>query len=307
MVTSSVCSSCLAKPWPNHVGRPHIFSLEQVHPLRCHIIALLLALCFGQEFQLREHGPKLYSEPCPTLSKDSISSHHSQGTRTESCSVRLPLHCFYNFHRFLANTLILSSGIRACLQIMPVCKFFSSKSGCARGDQCYYQHGLPPVNPADRAQSWRKTRNESDQIIPAGASLANFPDPVAKVSCRYYSIGACKNGDSCRFRHEGTRGETSASAVPQHGGNGQLTDEQQDSRATDGTSPFPSCGPTNIKPTGHPTAVAPGLVDPLAQVRCRYFILGTCRNGDNCRFQHEVRREGEPEQEFLPLQAGIGP
>ena len=195
---------------------------------------------------------------------------------------------------------------------MPICKFFS-KGGCARGDQCYYQHVQSAaaqqqvrsvVSPANRALSWRTTRNE--ETAPARAFLASFPDPVAEVSCRYFSIGACKNGDNCRFRHEATSEDTLPPAVPQHGSNDQLTDERQDEIATDERNPFPSFVATNIKPT-EPTTLLSGLADPLIEVSCRFFNHGTCRNGDNCRFRHETAREEEPEEGPLPLQARIAP
>jgi CCCH-type zinc finger len=96
---------------------------------------------------------------------------------------------------------------------MPVCKFFSSKSGCVRGDQCYFQH----VQPASQqefgsaitlpyvSRSWRTAGHGS--TAPSKPPASGFPDPVAGVSCRFFASGACKNGDRCRFRHETTSGE----------------------------------------------------------------------------------------------------
>lgn len=242
------------------------------------------------------------NSPCYTLNENSISSTHSARSLRQ---ITLP----YSLSLYYFSTSVTSSPILSSCPLisMPTCKFFSSASGCARGDQCYYKHVKPVAiaSPANRAQSWRITRNE--KTPPAGAPLASFPHPVAEVSCRFFSIGACKNGDGCRFRHEAPSGETLPSAVPQHGSNNKLTGEQQDNIATGGRSPFPFSGATNIQPIGHPTAPVPGLADPLAEVRCRYFSQGTCRNGDHCRFRHETRREEEPGQDFLPLQASIDP
>ena len=93
---------------------------------------------------------------------------------------------------------------------MPVCKFFSTKSGCARGDKCFFQHVQPAtpeqlgsaISPPNLMASWRAT--DSNPIGPPNTLLSGFPDPLAKVSCRYFKKGACKNGDRCRFQHNAT-------------------------------------------------------------------------------------------------------
>ena len=86
--------------------------------------------------------------------------------------------------------------------IMPVCRFFSSQSDCARGDLCRYEHILresqeqSPLN----LPSWRPT--DSIPTRPARAPITDVPDPVAEVTCRFFKQGKCKNGDTCRFRHD---------------------------------------------------------------------------------------------------------
>ena len=91
---------------------------------------------------------------------------------------------------------------------MPVCKFFPTKNGCGRGDQCRFQHvqlagqGQVETTAAVRnrkplsehlAKSWRRGSTESE--LPG-------TDITAEISCRYYGRGHCKNGDECRFRHD---------------------------------------------------------------------------------------------------------
>lgn len=106
---------------------------------------------------------------------------------------------------------------------MPVCKFFSSKGGCGRGDKCFYQH----VRPADQQRldeamslpqlipHWSITNND-----PKGPARKPFPgsslDRVAEINCRFFDRGACRNGDDCPFRHE-----AAAVAEMEHGTSAQ--------------------------------------------------------------------------------------
>ena len=102
---------------------------------------------------------------------------------------------------------------------MPVCKFFLTKDGCGRGDQCRFQHvqllgqGQVETTAAVRnrkplsehlAKGWRRGSTESE--LPG-------TDLTAEISCRYYKRGHCKNGDECRFRHD-TPGEELRSHDP---------------------------------------------------------------------------------------------
>lgn len=102
---------------------------------------------------------------------------------------------------------------------MPVCKFFLTKNGCARGDKCYFQHVPlgnqkrpgPVISPLKSTLAWRVPQD--NLTGPADQILSGSPDPLAKVSCHFFSIGTCRNGDSCRFLHDATNEEET---VPQH-------------------------------------------------------------------------------------------
>lgn len=45
---------------------------------------------------------------------------------------------------------------------------------------------------------------------PATTPTSFFPDPLTEISCRFFKIGRCKNGDKCRFRHDATAEEEKA-------------------------------------------------------------------------------------------------
>ena len=99
---------------------------------------------------------------------------------------------------------------------MPVCKFFSTPGGCGRGAQCYFQHvplsnqgQLDSLMPPPKMVPTYRTTNPS-AIRPAITPTSSFPDRLTEISCRFFRIGKCKNGDKCRFRHDATPEEEKA-------------------------------------------------------------------------------------------------
>lgn len=80
---------------------------------------------------------------------------------------------------------------------MPVCRFFSRKGGCERGDQCYFQH-VQLSNP-ESLHFVSRLPNLKQSKLSAGS--AGSTEHLAEVSCRYFNLGMCKYGDMCRFRH----------------------------------------------------------------------------------------------------------
>ena len=104
---------------------------------------------------------------------------------------------------------------------MPICKFFSSTSGCLRGDRCYYQHVNPPSQKDLDSTTILPTSmpsrnlNPGSPLRPAKLPLPGSPDPVAGVSCRFFNMGTCKNGDNCRFLHNGAgEDEAAPESIP---------------------------------------------------------------------------------------------
>lgn len=95
---------------------------------------------------------------------------------------------------------------------MSVCKFFSSKAGCKRGDQCHFPHiqpatqdVVPAISPPTRIPSWRPTDSSVTGSI--GTPSFGFSSPMNEVDCRFFNVGSCKYGDSCRFRHNASKQE----------------------------------------------------------------------------------------------------
>ena len=110
-----------------------------------------------------------------------------------------------------------SSSLDEDLAIMPVCKFFQSRTGCARGDKCYFQHvqlaNLDQLSLADSTSNWRI--GDRSSVIADRAPLPDLPSPLSNVPCYFFSIGACKNGDACRFQHDAKNEKAIIDVVPE--------------------------------------------------------------------------------------------
>jgi len=136
------------------------------------------------------------------------------------------------------------------LDQMPVCKYFSSKNGCRRGDQCHFQH-VQLESPEQLESTMRppylmpsfRIANRGP-TTPATVPIYTSPDLLAEVDCRYFKTGGCKNGDKCRFRHDTTRGEDKAhdgilpqvrkdQSDPKSGENSQVQARAELSKATE--------------------------------------------------------------------------
>ncbi|KAL8836355.1 MAG: hypothetical protein Q9176_006365 [Flavoplaca citrina] len=66
---------------------------------------------------------------------------------------------------------------------------------------------------------------------------------------------------------------------------------------------MPTYGTTNLSPTRPATTPFSAFLDPLAEVSCRYFKIGGCKNGDKCRFRHDTTGEEEKADDFILPQA----
>ncbi|KAK3938706.1 hypothetical protein QBC46DRAFT_365333 [Diplogelasinospora grovesii] len=91
----------------------------------------------------------------------------------------------------------------------------------------------------------------SGRIILPGA-LQAAADRRAKVPCRFFLLGQCRNGSNCVFRHSGPPQVTAA--------------------------------PNVAEPLQTPS-------DSRSQIPCRFEAWGSCRNGDACPFAHSKETE----------------
>jgi len=136
------------------------------------------------------------------------------------------------------------------------CKFYSEGS-CRNGDTCRFSHdGATPGPSAPRG----KGGGGGGELSGYGESKAPQKwDASVGAPCKFYAeTGHCKNGDTCRFAHDGV-------AAAQSRSGGEMSSYQGESKAT-----------------------SRQLWDATAGAACKFFAeTGSCKNGDNCRFSHD--------------------
>ena len=213
--------------------------------------------------------------------------------------------------------------------IMSVCKFFLTEGGCRRGAQCHFEH--------IRLDNQEQSKTSATAIIngfsteDARKPSTEFSDPVAQVSCRFFKSGTCKYGERCRFRHDETGEEASLHESNFQQARNRGLNQPNQAPLSDTTEPATqvSCRFFNlggcrsgdscsfrhdvkdkeeISCQAIETLATVPLADnsgPLAQVKCVYYIRGTCKNGDQCRFQHDVKNTGDKSLDLTPDQVRI--
>lgn len=141
------------------------------------------------------------------------------------------------------------------------------------------------------------------------------------TSCKFFAAGYCKRGESCRYSHETTpASNTAAPPPPPLYLNRSKEIASHSSQARSWREPFlfiPSGGsaksslsieaPNNsLAFRSKRTYSLQPTQDSRSQVPCRYYTLGTCRNGSACPYSHNERDEQEMEAisdpEVHPLQ-----
>ena len=123
----------------------------------------------------------------------------------------------------------------------------------------------PPATTPFGASSNQTQFGQTQQANPFGGTTA---EQDTRLVCKFFLQGRCNKGDRCRFSH----------VVPAGNGNAQ-----NQSTSSFGAGPAPA--PT---PFGGGGSSRGGGNSGGTRQLCRFFAQGTCRNGDNCRFSHEL-------------------
>ncbi|XP_068652393.1 zinc finger CCCH domain-containing protein 38-like [Aristolochia californica] len=77
------------------------------------------------------------------------------------------------------------------------------KGKCHRGSTCKYLHHGANVrfNPT---RQWAHDRKEADVSSGHDRRHEHEPRRISDIPCKYFSEGCCRNGDNCRFSHQGS-------------------------------------------------------------------------------------------------------
>ncbi|KAF9454427.1 hypothetical protein P691DRAFT_717469 [Macrolepiota fuliginosa MF-IS2] len=103
-------------------------------------------------------------------------------------------------------------------------------------------------------------------------------NPQVRV-CRLYKQGNCRFGTKCKFLHEPKSNQASSARSTEDGNNAQLEASR----------------PLSISASTTQTIVTPQAAEPLVKTiqkanrPCRLWQSGSCKWGDRCHFQHEIK------------------
>lgn len=104
--------------------------------------------------------------------------------------------------------------------------------------------------------------------------------------CKFFSsTNGCRRGAQCYFQHV------------------QLGSQEQLDSIINPANLLSTYRTTSTNPTEPTMALTSVSPDPSAEVSCRYFKTGGCKNGDNCRFRHDAAGEEEKAHDCMPPQA----
>lgn len=141
---------------------------------------------------------------------------------------------------------------------VPFCKFFA-QCCCNQGDACSFRHSITineyallfrDAQPPLWSSQAQFQRSENTVTVPSAAS--------AFGTCKFYPLGKCRNGDICPYLHAPPPVLVSASPEPEER--------------------WPDYSNQTIR------------IHRIQELRpCRYYTeRGYCRNGDECKFSHEI-------------------
>lgn len=85
---------------------------------------------------------------------------------------------------------------------MAVCKYYSSKAGCAKGSQCRFEHVQSENHQQERSTPSSADQKRDEPLDSGSRAGASSQSSDSKISCRYNAREKCLKGEGCRFRHD---------------------------------------------------------------------------------------------------------
>eukprot|EP00257_Ricinus_communis_P009193 XP_002527649.2 zinc finger CCCH domain-containing protein 38 [Ricinus communis] len=153
-----------------------------------------------------------------------------------------------------------------------ICKDFAA-GRCRRGNHCQFLHQGTQTYEDD----WERHRKTATSQYPIPHDSREYPTGSGRStdSCSDFLKGNCRRGASCRFAHHG------ATHAAGKGSSNEVTRERNSDRRHRDASPERH-GDREIRRP--------------ADVPCKFFAAGNCRNGKYCRFSHQGQALLSPER-----------
>lgn len=184
------------------------------------------------------------------------------------------------------------------------CKFFT-EGFCRSGDACRFSHdGVVPSEAMMGDPDDLHFGRDEDTGIRQGKQKW---DPVPGAPCKFFFEGSCRNGNACKYSHDGPAPFTDefSAREPHFGQEGKGKSQRWDASAgapckfffetgtcRNGDECRFSHGEVDSSPIGK-GAVAARFLNPGSQGKgaagkpCMFYSLGQCKNGAACRFSHD--------------------
>ncbi|CAK7354944.1 unnamed protein product [Dovyalis caffra] len=159
------------------------------------------------------------------------------------------------------------SGVSAQL-----CKDFVA-GRCRRGNHCQFLHQDTETYEDD----WERPRKTAASKYPISHDSKQYPMGSGRSSdcCNEFLKGNCRRGESCRYSHHG------ASDPSSRGSANEVIRERDNDRRHRYASPERRAERETRR---------------AADIPCKFFAAGNCRNGKYCRFSHHDQTITSPDK-----------
>eukprot|EP01018_Ginkgo_biloba_P023789 Gb_15324 [translate_table: standard] len=177
------------------------------------------------------------------------------------------------------------------------CAFYMKTGICKFGTKCKFNH------PKERLEALKTSDQKGDgsEVKPVVSDVDPLPERPGEPECTFYmKTGICKFGAKCKFNH------------PKDRLGAQKTSDQKedgDSAPLGGTGQLGTPGVVNGKTEKKISPVKPatmqnskGLPIRPGETDCPFYIkTGSCKYGQNCRFNHPERKIVNPLPGIVPF------
>lgn len=144
------------------------------------------------------------------------------------------------------------------------CKFFGMGI-CREGVNCAYRHDLGEARGTERGQ---EEKNIEKLLTHTTSDSTQF-----RSQCRYFNLGICRDGDSCAYRHDVSEAERRYRREMAPFYDKEIEEVEQGEKSMQGSSFYTVSNPAQ------------------SRSQCKFFEMGSCREGLNCAYRHDVVRD----------------
>ncbi|KAK1948237.1 Uncharacterized protein P3T76_000527 [Phytophthora citrophthora] len=190
----------------------------------------------------------------------------------------------------LSQEQIIALNTAVSARAQQLCGSFSLRKLLTWIDNNFWRTIAPLEEDLEVQQGDNETITEEPKADDAAVSSEKKPKRRrGQRPCRFFARGNCRDGEKCKFSHN-------ANKVKMEGG-----DENSGVTDKDAVREADPAQPPETEP-----ATEPKKKKKLRLRKCKFFAQNKCRDGDKCKFSHEVKNTGE-NAKGQKLEAGVSP